>query len=103
MGLQVYNLRSVPYLTLFLIFVVNKNDKIINLISNMITYLCLGPSIISLLMRLSAAFLASALLLINWELSHNAGSVCHKLTKVSLSLSLNFMSAICLLYTNWLL
>jgi len=57
----------------------------------MITYLCLGPSIISLLMRLSADFLASALLgiLINWELSHNAGSVCHKLIKVSLSLSLN--------------
>jgi len=59
----------------------------------MITYLCLGPSIISLLMWLSAAFLASALLLINWELSHDAGSVCHKLIKVSLSLSPNFMSA----------
>jgi len=63
--------------------------------------LCLGPSIISLLMRLSAAFLACALLLINWELSHNAASVCLKLIKVSLSLSLrpNFMSAICLLFT----
>jgi len=60
---------------LLLIFVVNSllvNDKIINLKSNMITYLCLvlGPSIISLLMRLSAAFLASALglVIINWEL-----------------------------------
>jgi len=65
----------------------------------MITYSCVGPSIISLLMRLSAAFLASALQKINWELSHNACSVCHKLIKVSLSLSLNFMSAIYLLFT----
>jgi len=67
----------------------------------MITYFCLGPSIISLLMRLRVAFLASALLLINWELSYNAGSVWHKLTKVSLSLSLNFMSDIglCVLFT----
>jgi len=96
-------IRTVPYLTLLIIFVVNKNDKIINLKSILFTYLCLGPSIISLLMRLSTAFLASALLLINWELSHNAGSVCHKLIRVSLSLSLNFMSAICLLYTNRLL
>jgi len=73
-GLQVYNLRTLPYLTLLLIYVVNKNDKIINLKPDMITYFCLGPSIISLLMRLSAAFLASALLLINWGLSHSAGS-----------------------------
>jgi len=66
----------------------------------MSTYLCLGPSIIPLLMPLNVAFLASALLLINWELSHNAGSVCHKLLiQGSLSLSLNFMSAICLLFT----
>jgi len=54
------------------------NDKIINLKSARITYLCLGPSIISLLMRLSSAFLASALVLINWELSHNAGSCVQK-------------------------
>jgi len=40
------------------------------------------PAYLSLLMRLSA----SALLLINWELSRNADSVCHKLIKVSLSL-----------------
>jgi len=68
-----------------------------NLKSNIIIYLCLGPSIISLLMLLSAAF---SHLRINWELSHNAGSVCHKLIKVSLSLSLNFMSArpVCLLF-----
>jgi len=48
--------------------------------------------------HLLAAFLAYALLLINWELSHNAGSVCHKLIKVSYSLSRNYVGCMSIVY-----